>query len=138
MSIGGLFQLGSFLLHSGTTSNWKIDCDRLTNGDIQTLAAIIHQLVGPFYNVQGIPNGGLRLAKALDKYVVAPQVKEAADLLLVDDVLTTGRSMEEYREAARKIGSSYIKGAALFSRGSCPHWILPLFSTPKELWVSKM
>ena len=33
-----LFQSGHFTLHSGAHTFWKVDCDALTDGDLDTLA----------------------------------------------------------------------------------------------------
>jgi len=51
-----------------------------------------------------------------------------ANLLIVDDVLTTGSSMEEVR---KEMGTYYqSEGFVLFARGECPDWITPLFQMP--------
>lgn len=63
-----LFQHGNFLLHSGDTTSFKIDCDALSDDDIETLAFEISLRVPPFSNVEGVPTGGLRLAQALERY----------------------------------------------------------------------
>ena len=46
-----------------------------------------------FSTVYGIPTGGERLAKALEKYTT-----ENSCFLIVDDVFTTGNSMEKARK----------------------------------------
>jgi len=33
-----LFQFGDFSLHSGSKSKWKIECDALTDEDVEALA----------------------------------------------------------------------------------------------------
>lgn len=113
-----LFQTGLFQLHSGAYSTWKIDCDALTWEDIETLAGMVAQKLGYVFSaVEGVPQGGLRLAVALQGYCQA-----SGPLVIVDDVLTTGESMEEQRAGRAALG------CVIFARG--PHvasWIQPLF-----------
>lgn len=86
----GLFQLGNFISHSGHRLNWKIECDALTDDDWECIAEIIADRVR-FGSVYGIPNGGTKLANILDKYVISGHPTR----LVVDDVYTTGASMED-------------------------------------------
>lgn len=118
-----LFQLGRFRLHSGEHVRWKIECDALTEDDLAALALMLKERVQPFGSVIGVPGGGFPLAKALRKY------RTAGPLLIVDDVLTTGASMEEVRHATIPgwHGATAI-GAVLFARGPCPEWITPVFT----------
>lgn len=118
-----LFVDGEFTAHSGETLPFKIDCDALTDGDIQTLAAEIDRRCVLFRDVHGIPRGGQRIAEALDQYCTGSPLDP---LLIVDDVLTTGQSMEEARA---RFGPNTI-GAVIFARGPCPDWITPLFVMP--------
>ena len=116
-----IFQQGDFTLHSGGKSFWKINCDALSNGDWATLAKVISKRCH-FSGVVGIPSGGLKLAGQLQKYCQA-----GYPVLIVDDVLTTGNSMEE----ARKYYPDAI-GFVVFARGKCPDWVTPLFALAKE------
>ena len=113
-----LFIKKDWVMHSGGTAHYKIECDALTDEDIDCLAFIIAQK-GKFSDVFGIPNGGVRLANSLRKFADKEGVK-----LIVDDVLTTGTSMEE---AKQKLGWSDAVGVVLFSRGPCADWIRPVF-----------
>ena len=113
-----LFQRGDFMLHSGARSDFKIDCDALTDTDLDTLACLIAERVEPFVRVRGIPTGGLKLARALACFAV----HQSQRLLIVDDVLTTGGSME-----IAKFDVPSAIGAVIFARGPCPDWIMPLF-----------
>ncbi len=110
-----MFQLGEFKAHSGRILYWKIECDALSTNDWKCLAWIVHDLVTPFGSVEGVPTGGCHLANWLETYVTR------GPLLIVDDVLTTGQSMEEYRAKRAAIG------AVIFARGPCPKWITPVF-----------
>lgn len=120
-----LFQLGTFSLASGDTSKWKIECDALTDNDLKALAYMISQLVGPFSSVEGVPTGGLRLADAINPYkgLEGPH-------LIVDDVLTTGSTIEKLK--SNYTGNKYIVGAVIFARGICPEWVKPLFQMSKQ------
>ena len=111
-----LFRLGNFKSHSGETLSWKIDCDVLTGEDWECLASMIVDKVGGFGKLEGVPKGGLALVEALKfhRYRSGP-------LLIVDDVLTTGRSMKAHRAGRDAIG------AVVFARGPCPSWVIPLF-----------
>ena len=128
-----LFQWGLFTLNSGAKSAWKIECDALSIDDWAALAEMVRQMVGPFSTVEGVPTGGLLLAQALKPYT-----SKLPDMphLIVDDVLTTGGSMERLKTVS---GGQFrnIMGAVIFARGPCPHWIKPLFQMPQCFWLEK-
>ena len=115
-----LFQSGDFTLHSGGRSPFKIDCDALSSDDLCALAALVAKTI-QFGMVEGVPRGGLRFAWILQNYLTD------GPLLIVDDVLTTGTSMEEYRNDREAIG------VVLFARGPCPKWVTPVFSLGEQL-----
>lgn len=109
---------GKFKLHSGAESNFKIDCDALTDEDLATIAMLISEKI-KFSDVYGIPRGGIRLANCLARHRTSNSC-----LLIVDDVLTTGNSMEETK---RKLGRLDTLGVVIFARSRCPDWIRPVF-----------
>lgn len=116
-----LFVKANIVLHSGQTTDWKIECDALTDEDVKTLCYLISVKV-TFGCVYGVPNGGSRFEKELLQYAT----RSARDpILIVDDVLTTGESMETAREQFSNLG--YTIGVVIFSRGKCPDWITPIF-----------
>jgi orotate phosphoribosyltransferase len=115
-----LFVAGEFTAHSGETLPFKIECDSFTDSDLATLAAEIARRVGPFRYVHGIPRGGTRLEYALCRYRT---LLGRDPYLIVDDVLTTGASMEQ----ARAERASDAVGAVIFARRPCADWIMPLF-----------
>lgn len=112
---------GEFTSHSGLKLPFKIDCDALTDDDIAVCAQLIHDLVPPFSRVEGVPNGGLRLARALQPYA------SDGPLLIVDDVWTTGVSMNHHRSGRRAYG------AVIFARGLLPSWVSGLFTLHQSL-----
>ena len=85
-----LFQLGNFVSHAGKELEWKIECDALTDEDWECLAKMISERC-QFGSVYGIPRGGVKLANALEKYTTPNNPYR----LVVDDVYTTGKSMNE-------------------------------------------
>ena len=120
-----LFQLGDFVLHSGQKSNFKIDCDALTDEDWECLAALIAKRFN-FRDVVGVPQGGLKLAEKLHPFSTSSPDDPN---LIVDDVLTTGRSMLE-AVSFKQIG--HVIGVVVFARGHCPDWVTPIFQMWKE------
>ena len=120
-----LFKLGDFTLHSGSKSFWKIDCDALSDADWAVLARLVSESVPRFKKVIGIPEGGLKLAKALKPFRF-PNPENP--VLIVDDVLTTGSSMERVRQSI----NDECVGAVIFARGECPNWIKPLFISQQK------
>lgn len=84
----GLFKLGNFVSHSGVNLEWKIECDVLDDEDYECLAKIASDRY-EFGSVYGIPRGGVKFAKALEKYVTNNSIFR----LVVDDVWTTGNSL---------------------------------------------
>ena len=114
-----LFENGEFKSHSGLTLSFKINCDALSDKDIEILADIIRKKF-KFSKVFGVPRGGVRLANALKKYL-----SEEGPVLVVDDVLTTGKSMEE---AKTKFPREDVLGVVIFARSLCPVWVRPMFT----------
>jgi hypothetical protein len=115
-----MFVPGPYRSHSGLLLPFKVDCDALTRQDWETLAAFIARRVCPFFQVLGVPQGGLPLQNALRSY----QDASSKTTLIVDDVLTTGASMEEF---ARDVPGPRV-GVVLFARGHCPSWVFPIFT----------
>lgn len=123
-----LFNFGEFTLSSGKTSNFKIDCDALTDEDIDALAKKVFSVDNsPYFDIIGVPTGGDRFANALKKhYTLSP---DSPYILIVDDVLTTGISMEDKKkEVQEQYPDKQIFGLVMFSRtSSYALWIEPIF-----------
>lgn len=114
-----LFQTGNFKLSSGKESWLKIDCDAFTDEDWETIALMIVRKIPTFSKVEYVPTGGRKLAEALEKYV-----RPFGPILLVDDVWTSGGSMEKARHYRNG-----VVGAVVFDRtGTTPAWVTALFT----------
>ncbi len=124
-----LFQTGAFTLHSGEVSTFKIDCDALTKKDLQAIALQLTLRLPKFYAVEGVPKGGLRLARIMNNFTVPFQPIRSDKLLIVDDVFTTGGSMNEFKDNLHD--KTNVIGAVIFARNPTPDWITPLFRMGK-------
>jgi orotate phosphoribosyltransferase len=113
-----LFRAGDFTLAGGRRSWWRIDCDALAADDWAVLARLAAERLPPFGDVEGVPLGGLPFAAALRPHATP----DCSTLLIAEDVVTTGGSMERFREGRAALG------VAAFCRGRCPPWVTPLFS----------
>lgn len=125
-----LFSSGKFESHSGIELPFKIDCDYLNNEDIGCIAKYIASKCS-FGMVFGIPSGGDRLTEALEQYV---EPDAPFNVLIVDDVLTTGSSME-YEKASMptQVHQDDIIGWVIFARIEPPKWINYMFKTQEDI-----
>lgn len=122
-----LFRRGDVTLASGLKSDFKIDCDALSDSDLACIAFMLSLRLQPFSMVEGVPEGGLRLAGYMRSYV-----SDSGPLLIVDDVFTTGMSINRCIAANRWGEEPYI-GAVIFARNPTPKWITPLFICSEEV-----
>ena len=125
-----LFVEETFVGHSGGTLHWKIEMDALTDAEWKCIARMIMEHQKDFFQAAiGIPRGGLKLSGYLNEYCThAP----TDPYLLVDDVLTTGGSMEEFKKEHFKDKKTI--GWVVFARRKPADWINTLFQMPKH-WV---
>ena len=129
-----LFQSVDMIGHSGGKLKFKIECDALSTNEWDCLAEIIYDNEPRnFGEVVGIPRGGLPLAHALEGYATG---KEEDPILIVDDVLTTGGSMNTFQSdyfRNRDPRRGYF-GWVVFSRIPLEHssndWISSIFMMP--------
>lgn len=121
--MSNIFKNGNFILSSGKESNFKIDCDSLSDDDIEFFARLISQNI-QFKGVYGIPTGGNRLADALRKHCV---LDDDEQYLIVDDVMSTGNSFEKAKETLSKYPK--IIGVCIFCRDKSakPDWVRSIF-----------
>ena len=119
-----LFKRGKFTSHSGIELDFKIECDALTDDDIECVAEYIASKVD-FGVVEGIPRGGIRLADALEKYAVW---ESPFNILIVDDVLTTGTSVERAKaDQPPQVHPDDVIGFVIFARTKPPDWVHAMF-----------
>lgn len=125
-----LFIEEDFTGHSGGQLHWKIEMDALDETEWKCIARMIMEYeTRPFQAAIGIPRGGLTLSSYLNEY--STQNPEDP-YLIVDDVLTTGGSMEEFKEEHFK--DKKVVGWVVFSRNRPSDWVNVLFQMPKH-WV---
>ena len=121
-----LFQEIDFVGHSGDNLHWKIECDALSDSDWKCLAFMISEHEPrPFQAAIGIPRGGVKLGIYLNEYSTQ---NPKHPYLICDDVLTTGRSMNEYKD---KYFSKYdCFGWVIWNRGKFENidWVKSLFT----------
>jgi len=132
-----LFQSVDFKSHSGLDLTWKIEMDALSDSDWFTISRMIREYSEPFSEAVGIPTGGVKLGNLLNQYGTG---KDEDPILIVDDVLTTGDSMEDYkrsieyiyihhRKRTKRNPANYI-GWVVFARTKPPEWVNALFQMP--------
>ena len=123
-----IFQEVDFKSHSGLDLSWKIECDGVSKKEWKCLTEMIMDYEKrPFQSAIGIPRGGVVLGSYLNQY----STENPDDpILIVDDVLTTGGSMEEFkRKRSWRNPTKYI-GWVVFARGFPPQWCRALFQMP--------
>ncbi len=122
-----LFQKIDFTSHAGLDLTWKIEMDALTPDEWECIAHMIMEHSVPFKEAIGIPRGGMMLGKILNRYGTG---SIDHPICIVDDVLTTGGSMNEfYRKRHWRNPTQYI-GWVVFSRNKPPDWVNTLFQMP--------
>ena len=81
----------------------------------------------PFREVVGIPRGGTTLAKNLNEYATR---NKKDPICIVDDVLTTGESIKEFKRIRHWRNPTQYIGWVVFARTRCPDWVTALFQMP--------
>ena len=123
-----LFQSIDFKSHSGLNLSWKIEMDALSDPEWFTIKKIIMELTPPFKEAVGIPTGGTKLGDLLNEHGTG---KEEDPICIVDDVLTTGESMEYFLTQYQRNRRPFTAiGWVVFARGQCPGWVTSLFQMP--------
>ena len=122
-----LFVEEDFTGHSGGDLHWKIEMDALDPEEWKCIATMImeYQFGKPFRAAIGIPRGGIKLGQYLNEYSTQ---NSDHPYLLVDDVLTTGGSMEEYKK--KNFEEKDVIGWVVFARTHPAKWIRTLFQMP--------
>jgi len=122
-----LFQSVDFKSHSGLELKWKIECDALSDPEWFTISQMIMEISVPFKEAIGIPRGGTKLGNLLNQYGTR---KKEDPILLVDDVLTTGESMKEFKTKRTWRNPADYIGWVVFARTKTPKWVTALFQMP--------
>jgi hypothetical protein len=123
-----LFQSIDFKSHSGLDLSWKIEMDALSDPEWFTIKKMIMELTPPFKEAVGIPTGGSKLGDLLNEHGTG---KEEDPICIVDDVLTTGESMEYFLTQYQRNRRPFtVIGWVVFARGQCPGWVTSLFQMP--------
>ena len=122
-----LFKSVDFKSHSGLELKWKIECDALSDPEWFTISQMIMEITSPFKEAIGIPRGGTKLGNLLNQYGTG---KKEDPILLVDDVLTTGESMKEFKTKRTWRNPADYIGWVVFARTKPPKWVTALFQMP--------
>lgn len=123
-----LFKSIDFKSHSGLDLSWKIEMDVLSDSEWVTIKKMIIELTPPFKEAVGIPTGGSKLGDLLNEHGTG---KEEDPICIVDDVLTTGESMEYFLTQYQRNRRPFTAiGWVVFARGQCPGWVTSLFQMP--------
>tara|TARA_Y100000590_G_scaffold325251_1_gene368970 strand:- start:589 stop:1038 length:450 start_codon:yes stop_codon:yes gene_type:complete len=122
-----LFQKIDFTSHSGLDLKWKIEMDALSHKEWECIAQMIIELSQPFREAVGIPRGGNVLGKLLNKHGTG---NREDPICIVDDVLTTGESMNEFKTKRHWREPCKYIGWVVFARAKCPDWVTALFQMP--------
>ena len=123
-----LFKSGDFKSHSGLDLSWKIEMDVLSDPEWFTIKKMIMEHTPPFREAVGIPEGGVKLGSLLNEHATGD---EKDPVCIVDDVLTTGESMEYFLSQYQRNRRPFMAiGWVVFARGPCPHWVSALFQMP--------
>ena len=123
-----LFQEKDFIGHSGDPLKWKIECEAIFPNEWKCIATMImeHE-TRPFCSAIGIPRGGVELGRFLNEY----STQNYDDpYLIVDDVLTTGGSMDEFVKSYFRNREPNYFGWVVFARIKPQHWVKALFQMP--------
>lgn len=108
-----LFRDDRFTSHSGLDLPWRIECDALSPEDWDTIGKAVARRY-MFCEAIGIPRGGIPFAEALNRH---KQAEHHCNIVVVDDVITTGNSMLQYmQEIEKKYPDKRVFGIALFAR----------------------
>lgn len=118
-----IFELKRSTLHSGLVSDWRINFEQFPENSVRTFASMIAQRAGPFGRVEGVPTGGLLLAELLRPFLCS----DSDNLLIADDVLTTGDSITRHRNGRDAVGWVVFDRSAGFPGVKRPGWVNSLW-----------
>ena len=126
-----LFQWGRFNSSAGKQLNWKFDCDFLTDGDWEALGRMAWEKMDDRAGLDFVPADDKKSGNA-NKFAAA--IAACGGLIkptfpcIVDDVWTTGKTMETKKRQLVKLGhnANKIIGVVVLARGPYPAWVKPV------------
>ena len=102
--------------------------DALSDAEWFTIKKMIMEVTPPFREAVGIPRGGVKLGDILNLHATG---NEGDPVCIVDDVLTTGESMEYFVSQYRRNRRPFTAiGWVVFARIQPPPWVTALFQMP--------
>ena len=122
-----IFRLGKEVSHPREELEWKIECGVLTERDYETIVHIIvEEWKLQFKKVVFLGENGDQFAAAVLPFIQVNN--DNYPILIVDDVLTTGKSMVKAMLDVKQCYECEVIGVVIFALGECPKWIRPIFS----------
>ena len=110
---------GDFVLHSGAKSSWKLVVERITGDSLQQVYDAMN--IKPDSWPIGIPTGGTYILDHVYIFDHVPLLySSSAPVTLVDDVVTTGSSMELAKTLLEQAGIKVIDQVCILNRGDYP------------------
>jgi len=127
--MNNLFQKGSFILSSGKNSDFKLECDALTDADMECIAFLIakkhkfRKAIGVKGRNGGDTGNGFRLEQFLNPHCTNDNT---LPILICDDVYTTGKSIMSVYADINEDAVCVV----IFDRSGqkCPSWVHPLIT----------
>ncbi len=122
-------------LASGARSHWEIDGKEMFSDqriresvlDFWTESIVKRDFYSLPFLFLGVPTGGMRWAEVIqEKYGPVPAQEEAGTIFIVEDVVTTGRSLLNFRHSLKL--ASNVPILAVATRGD--------FRQPIHAWVN--
>ena len=117
-----LFQEGVFTSSSGAKLPWKFECDAISAAGWEFFAKRVSEQIW-IRTLLFVPTGGREFYDAL----LPHKDPNGEYIVIVDDVLTTGASMEKVRrENGRYMKGVPVIGVVAFARTKPASWIKPI------------
>ncbi len=129
---------GSFTLHSGGATTWRFDALRAYSLFPTVLAALE---IPPYLLPVGIETGGMLLASEARCYGIVRKdgttylPNDLREIALIDDVVTTGASVEQAAKACEAAGRVVAEVYCILNRGDYPcKSLIQLSDCPEGPW----
>ena len=110
---------GDFVLHSGAKSSWKFVVERITGDSLQQVYDAMN--IKPDSWPVGIPTGGTYILDRVWRSRAEPRFAlYRRPVTLIDDVVTTGASMEQAKALLEGAGITVNDRVCILNRGDYP------------------